>query len=615
MNAMKKIVVLLLTGILLVGCAPQSPTTQPEAPLQLDTAPDYAATTEEEQLYLRLFDLRNRLEIDIQMSDEELAKMQADYEHYSSFGSKSPIYRKADVTITIHSQTGTEEYRIEEVGVRMKGNTSRTDFYSQEAGIYNAIHLKLDFQETFDDEDYYGADAKVWADEAQREARKNRTFATLEKLDLRWNRCDDGSYLKEYYAFAAYRAFDVLSPHVNLSSLNWSGVHMGVYTINEPVDKIFLEKYLPEDAVDGDLYKLGWGNHGGASFTGMESIGVEDEDKGLFYAFDLKTNKKKSDHHSLIGLIEQLNDGDVSKAEFEALVDTDYLLRFAAVSYLLGNPDDLRNNYNNCYAYFRSDNGKLLLIPYDYDRCLGVTAHWNPTHTGVTDDNPFSDQLQSVDRDDKGADRSQKNPLFIYSVDMGGHFVREYAAVLQAVAASDWFGLARFEALYAIAEHHYKSLATPDSRLWNTQGLKMTFDLERTSKFSSNDNISYRAYMEAKQKTLASYLERVDEFAQMKPQVRPQYYIRADFTNWQTDDDYAMKPEKGSYTIRIVAKKQVRLKVYNSSNGAWYGTECVAEDCSVAYETDDHTNIVLSKGSYTVTFDPKTGTILLTQEG
>ena len=306
------IAALVLALILLAGCGPAA---LPTEPVELNTAPDLAAVTEEQQLYLRLFDLENKVEIHIQMSDEELAKMQADYEHYSSFGSKSPIYRKADVTVTIHSAAGTERYEIEEVGVRMKGNTSRTAFYSEDGGIYNAIHLKLDFQETFDDEDYYGADAKVWTDEESRQARKDRTFATLEKLDLRWNRCDDGSYLKEYYAYAAYRAFDVLSPHVNLASLDWSGVHMGVYTVNEPVDKIFLEKYLPEEAAQGDLYKLGWGMGGGASFTTTDSIGVEDEDKGLFYAFDLKTNKKKSDHSALIGLINALNDGDVSAAE------------------------------------------------------------------------------------------------------------------------------------------------------------------------------------------------------------------------------------------------------------------------------------------------------------
>lgn len=386
---------------------------------------------------------------------------------------------------------------------------------------------------------------------------------------------------------------------------------MGVYTINEPVDKIFLQKYLPEEAAKGDLYKLGWGMGGGASFTNTESIGVEDEDEGLFYAFDLKTNKKKSQHEALVALIQNLNDGDVSREEFAELVDSDYFLRFAAVSYLLGNPDDLRNNYNNCYAYFRSDNGKLLLIPYDYDRCLGVTTHWNPTHTGVTDDDPFSDQLQGVDRDEAPAQRKQRNPLFIYSVDKGGYFVEEYATVLETIADSAWFGLEYFSTLYELAEGHYKDLAKPDRCLRNAKWLKMEFDLERTSAFSSNDNISYRAYIEAKQRTLANYLKRTAEYAQMEPQILPVYYIRADFTDWQQEDSYAMTADSGCYRIRIEAKKQVRLKVYNSITGAWFGTECVAEDCKVNYESDGHTNIVLEKGAYMITFDPVTNKVML----
>ena len=129
-------------------------------------------------------------------------------------GSKSPIYRMGDLHVTVITPENIQyDYTVPEVGVRMKGNTSRTDFYNSNDGIYNIIHLKLDFQETFDDEDYYGADAKVW-DKDARDARKDRTFATLEKMDLRWNRCDDSTFLKEYFAFAtvAFSANSTLLP-------------------------------------------------------------------------------------------------------------------------------------------------------------------------------------------------------------------------------------------------------------------------------------------------------------------------------------------------------------------------------------------------------------------
>ena len=592
-----------LAMVVLCGCA--GPIIGSSA--QNSTTPSKPAEGQQAS-FEALFDSRNKITVKIDMAPAELEKMQSDYDRYAAMGSQSPIYRMANVTVTINETS----YYIEEVGVRMKGNTSRTSFYSKEDGIYNAIHLKLNFQETFDDAQYYGSDAKEWTEEA-RKARKDRTFATLEKLDLRWNRCDDGSYLKEAYAYEVYRAYGVLAPHVNLASVDWSGIHMGVYTINEPVDKVFLEKYLPEEAQGGDLYKCGWAGWHNASLTDTESIGVEDQDACKFYAYDLKTNKKTSDHQALIGLIRELNDENVTEAEFAALVDVENFLAYAAVSYFLGNPDDLRNNYNNTYLYFRPDNGQLLLIPYDYDRCLGVTTHWNPTHTGVTDDNPFTDQVQSADRNDPGADRYQKSPLFLYSICAGGFYVERFAAVLDTVAQGPWFRMDTFAARYQTAAALYAADAKPDSRLRNTHGLYQCFDLERTSDFASNGNISFREYVQAKRATLETYLANVGAY--LEPQKRPVYYIRADFTNWQNDPDYTMTESDGKYTICVEAGTQVRLKVYNDQQQRWYGTECIPEDCPVRFETDSHTNIVLDPGNYRIIFDPETENISLEKIG
>lgn len=76
-----------------------------------------------------------------------------------------------------------------------------------------------------------------------------------------------------------------------------------------------------------------------------------------------------------------------------------------------------------------------------------------------------------------------------------------------------------------------------------------------------------------------------------------------------------MAADGGCHSIRVTAAGQVRLKVYNSVTGAWFGTECVAEDCVVPYETDEHTNIVLQTGAYIITFDPATSTVMLEKDG
>ncbi len=444
----------------------------------------------EDTLYRQLFDPNNRVEISLDMPQEEIAKLQADFED----NAKSPIYRKADMTVTITAHGKTTQYIIPEVGVRMKGNTSRTAFYSEDEGIYNAIHLKIDFQETFDDESQYADEAKVWESKDARKVRKSRTFATLEKLEMRWNKCCDSTYLRESYGYEIFRSQGVLAPQVSLCSLDWSGVHMGVYTLSEPVDEAFLEKRLPQEALGGDLYKLGWTNTG-ADFRKAASIGVEDELAGEFYTYDLKTNKKTSQHQALKKLIANLNSGVMTKERFGELVDTEYFVKFAAVSYLLGNPDDLRSNYNNCYVYFRADNGKAIFIPYDYDRCLGVTYEWNPYGDGMVGYDPFG--LQQVNG-------RQNNPLFLFTVTQDGFYTDEYVAALHQLMEDPLLQSETFSARFKTVSTIYGGDAQPSVNFANGYGRNWGFSL------TQHENMSFDDYITAKLEALTEYLYRYE---------------------------------------------------------------------------------------------------------
>ena len=566
----------------------------------LDIGYDKLDCTEQE-LYDRLFDLNSMVQIDLQMSDGELLKMQQDYERYKEMGSKSPIYRMADVTITVNGTV----YRIREVGVRMKGNTSRTSFYSQEAGIYNAIHLKLDFQETFDDTAYYGSTARQWSSEAQRDRRKDRTFATLEQLELRWNKCQDATYLRETYANELYRAFGVLAPLTNLCSFDWSGIHMGVYTLNEPVDKIFLEKRLPQEELGGDLYKVGW-TWEGASFTKVDSIGIEDEDKAEFYCYDLKTNKKTSQHTELKNLIRGLK-GEVTKEKFESLVDAEYFVNYAAVSYFLGNPDDLRNNYNNCYIYFLKSSGKMIIIPYDSDRCLGITDDYNPSGHGMTVDDPFSQKREGA----LGGPAKQDNPLFIYSVDKGGHFVREYADALTLVSQHELLKPETFAQYYNRARNLYGSKTQASKELENYSNLP--FDITRTGDPSTEDNMSFADYITVKLQSWRGYMANLDNILNYQPPERIDYYIRGDFNGWSNAEEYGMTKNGSLYTCTLRFNHEFSFKVYHDPERDWLGEECVWEENTVEFSTDGHGNIHLQAGAYQVDYDPENGIIYLTE--
>ena len=79
-----------------------------------------------------------------------------------------------------------KSYTYEDVGVRMKGNTSRSDICSSDGTIKDVCHFKVSFKCTFDDalyeESAFSAFKHSWSDNALRKARKARRFATMVPL-------------------------------------------------------------------------------------------------------------------------------------------------------------------------------------------------------------------------------------------------------------------------------------------------------------------------------------------------------------------------------------------------------------------------------------------------
>jgi len=476
---MKKIwlKIFMVTGILLlVGCGESSTEAyqnqEDEATGKLYYVGSDMLPYSEETIYTQLFDIGNKISVEIDVTDEVLQQLQKDYEEYERKGSKSPIYREADLRVTIETKKDKNTYVIEQVGIRMKGNTSRTDFYEKDQGQYNLIHFKVDFGE--------------------------RTFATLEKLELRWNKNDDSTYIREYYAYEMYRDFGVLAPHINLTTMKVAGQYQGVFTICEPVDKIFIEKYVAKADRGGDLYKCGWSRIG-ANLTGYCTVGIEDEEKGKFYNYDLKTNKSDSRHAAMKNLLAVLNRKGVTKEEIAEVVDMENFMAFEAVSYFSGNPDDMRNNYNNYYIYFLKSSGKAIFIPYDVDRVFGLTKDWNPLGNAMTDIDPFSTKAESMDR-------AQENPLYVNTVCRGGFYVEEFTQYLSKVESSKWMTTEHFNAVYETAFANYSGLTKPDKVYGNAKRHKFTMNNQVSAPLEAADtNVSFSDYLYEKRKAYREY--------------------------------------------------------------------------------------------------------------
>ena len=457
----------------------------------------FEISAEDKAIYDSLFDLESDIRVYVDITEEELAKIEEDYTVYERKGSKSPIYRMCNLTIEING----DKHVIEEVGVRMKGNTSRDHFYDESSGVYNLIHLKFSFDETFDDENYYGEDAKVWESEADRQARKDRKFASLNGLEMKWNSTFDATYLRETYAFRMYRDFGVLAPLNNISQCKVNDTNWGIFRIYEPVDKVFIKRNLPSESWDGDLYKCTWGSGPACYANIFRNAGVDDADNREFYTYDLKTNKTSSNHEQLNELANVISSPLLGIEELEQVVDTKSWAMFSAVSYMLGMPDDLRNNYNNHYVYFRKDTNQAVFIAYDCDIAMGI-SRWNPTGNFMVKSDPYSEFAY-------GASGKNNNPLVLKTLTKGGLLEKEYTEALNEVVNSKWFDFSTFEEMYNKMADKYSSVAIPALNLKedDVNEFEMSLDDKYSTSGLDNKNMPVKEYMEKMVTNCKSYIE------------------------------------------------------------------------------------------------------------
>ena len=383
-----------VTLLLLTGCPWMQPN-NPDKPDNPDTpdVPDTPVVVDEDPVivdseeYKTFWNPNTQLSISIEMSQEAanfIDTYQSDHNNSTYFD----YYVPCNVTIEMNSQT----YIFEEVGIRQKGNMSRTSMlYEDNFSIYRLAHYKLSFKETFDDEEYTTISqlqpfAKTWEDSSARKARKNRTLFDMEKIDIKWNRNDDESKSKQSFALSQFRSHGVLAGHDTLAEttigITGKDPIYTTYEVFECIDSVFVKRHFSEELADGDLYKCCYTDRGPANMSSSykigDEIGVEKNKTGYHPVYDLKTNKKKNTTHTnLYNLFNVVNDKTSTAAEFktklEAVLDVKSFLMYESIAFLLGNFDDMRNNANNYYLYFTSGEKPMaFVIPYDFDRCLGA---------------------------------------------------------------------------------------------------------------------------------------------------------------------------------------------------------------------------------------------------
>lgn len=311
---------------------------------------------------------------------------------------------------------GDNTWQISDIGMRLRGNTSRRR--PQVGDEYYQAHFKLKFEE--------------WCDDSGEE---RKLAGCMKGLNLKRFK-DDPAYVREVFGYNYFRRNGIWTApragyahlFINIEEEDGTAKKLdyGVYAMIEEINKQFLKErseLLQESGTlgggnfsnnKGELWKCCWQSSNGSSmatdYDGYRSFGVEeiflDESKSLRYDYDLKTNKDElvRARSSFIDFIEELNklgSEDEIKKFYESKMDVDLFLKTYACNVLLGMDDDYWRNHNNYYFYF-DKNGKAYFIPYDYDNVLGTncfsdTATRNPLDWGEgASEAPLIEKLLSV---------------------------------------------------------------------------------------------------------------------------------------------------------------------------------------------------------------------------
>ncbi len=460
----------------------------------IDDESTYAAL-DQQAIYDELFDLNSVVDISIDISKEQIANLQKDFEYFRIKHSRSSVYRIADnVTFTINGR----KYVIDEVGIRMKGTTSRCNFFDDVLGIYNLVNLRICFNCTFDDTGDYGLETRVWKTKEEKKKRENRTFATMKSLELKWNIIGDNTYVRNIYTQEVFRDYGVPAQKCVLSTLSLRGCKLGIYRVFEPVDEGFIHRYFPQEDWGGDLYKVRCTDRSPATYLLGNDYGIASKKRTVDCNFDLKTNTDTSGHESMKRLLETINKPDASKEDFESVADMDELALMTAINFAMGNQDDMRNNYNNHYVYFRKSDGKAVFIPYDNEIVLGDTYVWSQSESALTEESPYMEYNARFAS-------TQENPMLRQTALKGGYFTDLYSGYLRDLAGSKWMTVWNYRRYFRTAQEHYSDKLISKYNYLSTMHMNIDFSMDGGEDY--NGNMSIEEYMT---KMKANILSRVE---------------------------------------------------------------------------------------------------------
>ena len=284
---------------------------------------------------------------------------------------------------------------IDDVGLRIKGNTSRRrpegwngQMHQRDNTDWHHFHLGINLRKYEDDDAH--------------------TIQDVRKLHLKWFK-DDPANVRELFCYDLFRRAGVWTAVRDQYCRLWIHVegdskeaYYGVYEMLEPIDKRYLkDRETRFGSSKGYLWKC---RNAAAGLNNPNGDIWYDDDTDDRHAYTLETQTAEFDSARVqlidfMNKLSRLNDNEFY-TWIQSATDVALLLKTYAVNVAVGMWDDYWNNANNYYIYFNSKHlhdYKFYFIPYDYDNTLGTSlrcgvqsdaGRQDPLHWG-NDNNPL----------------------------------------------------------------------------------------------------------------------------------------------------------------------------------------------------------------------------------
>lgn len=256
------------------------------------------------------------------------------------------------IPANISYKEGSTNQQLSNIGLRLKGNTSRRDPGTK--GNLHHVHFGLNFGKYVDGQKLLG----------------------VKRLDLKWFK-DDAAYCREVFCYDLFNRAGVWTAVSTGYVRLWVTVgdqqtYMGVYELMEHVKSDYLKRRKELfGGKDGHLWKANWG----ADLKNANANMGADDNKTTF-TYELKSDETQfaAAKAQLQAFITDLNNkkGEEFFEWADETIDVPLLLKTYAVNVAVGMWDDYWNNSNNYYFYFNPA-GRFYFIPYDYDNTLGTS--------------------------------------------------------------------------------------------------------------------------------------------------------------------------------------------------------------------------------------------------